>query len=161
MAAIFADVDLTDHPGPETIEHRIRGAFQAHGEEAPPFLPAMSRLMAAGAGPEGTRLARFLGLGTGAAIRAVRWAWQPGTAADATDRRSVRRMYASIGVLMAAAVLLTTAAVRASGGRRAPWALTALLAWLFTTQSISLGALVTTVVRMAESTPTPPESQRS
>jgi hypothetical protein len=151
MAALFADVDLTDHPGPETIEHRMRGAFQAHGEPPPPFLPAMSRLMAAGNGPKGIRVARLLGFGAGAATRAVRWAWQPGTAADVQDRRSLRRMYASHGALVAVAVLLTVAAVRASGWRRAPLALTALFVWLFTTQSILLGALVTTVVRMAQS----------
>jgi hypothetical protein len=161
MAALFADLDLTDHPDPQTIERRIRRALQAHGEQTPPFLQAMSRLIAAGTGPKGTRSARLLGLGAGAATRAVRWAWQPGTPADAKDRRSLRRMYASLGALTAVAVLLTAAAVRATGWRRAPWALTALLAWLFTAQSVSLGALVTAMVRMAQSTPTQPRSQPS
>lgn len=48
MATVFADVDLSDHPGAETIERRLRDAFQAHGEQLPPFLPWMSRLMPLG-----------------------------------------------------------------------------------------------------------------
>ena len=70
-------------------------------------------------------------------------------------------MYASFGALIGVAVLLTTAAVRASGWRRAPWALIAMLAWLFTTRSLALGALVTAVVRMAQGPAPPRASVRS
>ena len=159
MAAVFADVDLADHPDAETIEHRLRNAFQTHGEQLPPFLPGTSRLMAAGSGPKGTRSARLLGMGARAAARAVRWAWQPGTDADAEDRRALRGMYAAFGALIGIAALLTTAAMRAFGWRRLPWAVSALLAWLFTTRTVALGALVMTVVRAPTNTPPPPESR--
>lgn len=159
MAAVLADVDTSDHPDAETIERRLREVFQAHGEPLPPFLPGMSRLMAAGTGPKGTRSPRLVGLGVRAAVRAVRWAWQPGTDADAEDRRTLRGMYAAFGALIGIAALLTTAAVRASGWRRLPWAVIALLAWLFTSRTVALGALVTTVVRAPKNTPPPPESR--
>ena len=45
-----------------------------------------------------------------------------------------------------ASVLLTAGAVRASGWRRLPWVVIALLMWLFTTRGVAIGALVTTVV---------------
>jgi hypothetical protein len=161
MAAVVADVDLTDHLNAETIERRLRDAFLAHGEQPPPGLTGMSRVMAAGTGPRGTRSARLLVLGGGAVARAVRWAWQPGTVADADDRRVLREMYASFGALIGIAVLLTTVAVRAVGWRRLPWAATALLVWLFTTRIVAAGALVTTVVRMPKGAPPPPASGTS
>lgn len=159
MAAITADVELSDHPDAETIERRLRDAFRAHGEQLPPFLPGMSRLVAAGTGPRGSRSARLLGRGVRATADAVRWAWQPGTDGDAQDRHSLRGLYASFGALIGIAALLTTAAVKASGWRRLPWAAIALLSWLFTTRTVALGALVTTMVR-AKKNP-PPESPTS
>lgn len=147
MAAILADVDLSDHPDAGTVELRLRNAFLAHGTQ-PPNLTGMSRVMAAGTGPRGTRSPRLLWLGVRATARAVRWAVQPGTDADADDRRSLRRMYAADGGLIALGVLLTAAAIRASGWRRLPWAATALLTWLFTTRIVAIGALVTSVVRV-------------
>jgi len=152
MAAILADVDLSDHPDAGTVERRLRNAFLAHGTR-PPHLTGMSRVMAAGTGPRGTRSPRLLWLGARAIARAVRWARQPGS--DADDRRSLRRMYAADGGLIALGVLLTAAAVRASGWRRLPWAATALLTWLFTTRIVAIGALVTSVVRMTTGAPPP------
>jgi hypothetical protein len=160
-AAILAEVDLSDHPDAEAIERRFHGAFEAHGEPVPPLLPGLSRVMAAGTGPRGTRSARVFGLGARAAADAVRWAWQPGTDADAQDRRSLRGMYASFGALVGVAGLLTTAALRASGWRRLSWMVMALLAWLFTTRIIAVGALVTFLVRHAKSAPPPPGSRTS
>jgi hypothetical protein len=153
VAAIFADVDLSDQPDAETIERRLGAAFQAHGEQPPRQLTGLSQLVAAGTGRRGTRTARFLGLGTRAVARGVRWAWQPDAGADAKDRRALRAMYASFAALVGIAVLLTSGAVRASGWRRLPWAVTALLVWLFTGRSVALGALVTTAVRTAKSGP--------
>jgi hypothetical protein len=72
--AIFADVDLSDQPDAETIERRLGAAFQAHGEESPLRLTGISQLAAAGTGRRGTWIARFLGLGTRALARGVRWA---------------------------------------------------------------------------------------
>jgi hypothetical protein len=157
MAAVFADVDLSDQPDAATIERRLRAAFQAHGEEPPLRLTGISQLVAAGTGRRGTRTARFLGLGTRALARGVRWAWQPDAGSDTKDRRALRAMYTSFTALIGIAVLLTSGAVRASGWRRLPWAVTALLVWLFTGRSLALGVLVTTAVRGAKSGP-PPES---
>jgi hypothetical protein len=150
LAAIFADVDLSDRPDAETIERRLRAAFQAHGEQLPRGVTGMSRaIAAAGTRQPAIRSARFLGLGARALARGVRWAWQPDADADADakDRRALRGLYVAYGALIGIAVLLTTGAVRASGWRRLPWAVTALLMWLFTTRTVAIGALVTTVVR--------------
>ena len=84
---------------------------------------------------------------------------EPGSDADAKDRRAFRDMYVSFGAFIGIAVLLTTGAVRASGRRRLPWAVMALLMWLFTTRNVAIGALVTTVVRTEKSAPPPPETQ--
>jgi hypothetical protein len=156
-AAILADVDLSDHPDAETIERRLRTAFEAHGEQLPRNLTGISRVVAAGTGRRGTRSARLLGLGVRAAARGVRWAWQPG--ADAKDRRALRHMYVSFGAPIGIAILLTAGAARASGWRRLPWAVIALLMWLFTTRSVAIGALVATVVRTENRPPPPPEAQ--
>ena len=161
MAAIFEEVDLSDHPDAETIERRLGSAFQAHGEPLPPFLPGMSRLMAAGTGPRGTRSPRLFRLGAGAVARAIRWAWQPGSATDAEDRRSLRGMYAACGALVGAAGLLTTAAVRASGWRRLPWTVIALLVWVFTTRIIAVGVFLTIVVRRPRYAPPGHDSRSS
>lgn len=147
MAAILADVDLSDHPDAGTIERRLRAAFAARDAEPPPGLPVMARVMAAGTSPRGTRTLRWLWLGARAAARAVRWAAPPGTDVEAGDRRSLRPMYAADGGLIALGVLLTATAVRARGWRRLPWAAVALLTWLFTTRVVAIGALVTGVVR--------------
>jgi hypothetical protein len=157
LAAIFADVDLSDHPDAETVERRLRDAFQTHGEQLPRGLTGMSRAVAAATGRRGTRSARLLGLGARSVAGGVRWLWQPD--ADTKDRRALRDMYVSFGALIGIAVLLTTGAVRASGWKRLPWAVMALLTWLFTTRSVAIGALVTTVVRTEKSAPPPPETQ--
>lgn len=148
MDAVVADVDLADHPNAETIQRRLQDALLAHGKQSPPGLPGLSRVVAAGTGPRGTRLARSFWLALGAGARAVRWAWQPG--ANAADRRSFRGMYAFLGTLIGIDVLLTTAAVRSTGWRRLPWAATALLGWLSTSRIIAVGALAATVVRAVE-----------
>jgi hypothetical protein len=72
-------------------------------------------------------------------------AWQPGADADAKDRRAFRDMYMSFGAFIGIAILLTTVAFRASGWRRLPWAVIALLMWLFITWSVAIGVLVATV----------------
>jgi hypothetical protein len=149
LAAIFADVDLSDHPDAETIERRLRAALQAHGEQLPRGMTAMSRAIAvAGTRQPAIRSARFLGLGAGALASGVRWAWRPGADADADakDRRALRGFYVAYGGLIGIAVLLTTGAIRASGWRRLPWAIAASLMWLFTTRSVAIGTLVTAVV---------------
>lgn len=149
LAAIFADVDLSDHPDAETIERRLRAALQAHGEQLPRGMTAMSRAIAvAGTRQPAIRSARFLGLGAGALASGVRWAWRPGADADADakDRRALRGLYVAYGGLIGIAVLLTTGAIRASGWRRLPWAIAASLMWLFTTRSVAIGTLVTAVV---------------
>jgi len=89
---------------------------------------------------------RFLGLGARSLACGVRWAWQPGDHADAKDRRALRDMYISFAALIGVGVLLTTGAVRASGWQRLPWAVSALVTWLFTTRSVVIDALVTAVV---------------
>jgi len=66
-------------------------------------------------------------------------------------------MYAALGALIGAAVLLTAAAFRASGWQRLPWSVTALLTWSFTMRLITVGVLVTTVVRTAEGAPPQPQ----
>jgi len=144
-AAIFAAVDLSDHPDAETIERRLGDAFRAHGEQPPGSLTGMSRMIAAGTGLRGTRTPRLLWLGARAVGRAVRWAWQPDD--DGDDRRSLRGFYGGLGALVGIAVLLTTAAARASGWRRLPWAVAALLVWVFTARTIAIGVLLTIVVR--------------
>jgi hypothetical protein len=58
VAAIFAEVDLSDHPDAENIERRLRGAYGAHGEPVPSLLPALLRLVSAGTGPRRTRSVR-------------------------------------------------------------------------------------------------------
>jgi hypothetical protein len=55
LAAVFADVDLSDHPDAETVERRLRDVFQAHGEQLPPGLTGVSRAVAAGTGPFAVR----------------------------------------------------------------------------------------------------------
>ncbi len=152
MAAVLDDVDLSDHPDGETVERRLQDAFQAHGAQPPRGLTGMSRVVAAGAGRRGTRSVRLLGLGARAVAGGVRWAWQPG----AGDRRPLRRMYGSFGVLVGIAVLLTTGAVRASGWRRLPWAGAAVVTWLFTTRGVVAGTVVTTVVRTTRGASRPP-----
>jgi hypothetical protein len=155
---VFADVDLSDHPDAETIERRLGAAFEAHGEQLPHHLSGMSRVVAAGAGPRGTRSARMLGLAARSVASAVRWAWQPGADANAKDRRALRGLYASFGALTGIAVLLTVGAVRASGWRRLPWAVSALMTWMFTARTVAIGALVATVVRMVKGVPPPSQS---
>lgn len=145
LAAVFADVDLSDHPDAETTERRLRAAFQAHGEQLPRHLTGLSELVAAAGGRRGSRSARFLGLGARSLAGGVRWAWQPGADADAKDRRAFRDMYMSFGAFIGIAILLTTVAFRASGWRRLPWAVIALLMWLFITWSVAIGVLVATV----------------
>jgi hypothetical protein len=158
MAAVAADIDLSDRPDAGTIELRLRSAFHARGEPVPPILPGISRLVAAGTGARGTRSARLLWLGTHTAAGAVRWAWRPGPDAGTEDRRSLRGLCAGSAALAGIAVLLTTAAVRTTGWRRLPWAGTALLAWLSTGRAVALGALMTTVIRAKDLAPPPPES---
>jgi hypothetical protein len=156
LAAVFADVDLSDHPDAETIERRLGAAFHAHGEQLPRHLSGMSRVVAAGAGRRGSRSARLLALGARSAADGVRWAWRPG--ADDKDRRALRGLYGSFGALVGVAALLTIRAVRASGWRRLPWAVSAVLTWAFTARTVAIGALVATVVRMVKGVPPPPES---
>jgi hypothetical protein len=149
MAAIVAEVDLADRPDADMIERGLRSAFVAHGKQPPSAVTGMSRVMAAGSGPRGTRSARLSWLGARAVGRAVWWAWQPGSSA-AADRRSLRRLYSAGATLVAVAVASTTGAVRTPGRRRLPWAVAALLAWSFTARTVAVGVLVTTVVRGAK-----------
>jgi hypothetical protein len=153
LADVMADVDLTDHPDAATVERRLREAFAAHGHPLPPLLPGMSRMMAAGRGTRGTRTPRLLWMGLRAAARAVRWAAQAGTEADAENRRSLRRMYAALAALVGVDVLLSTAAVRSRGWWRLPWTAAAVVGWLFTTRVVALGAFVTWVARRAQQPP--------
>ena len=145
----MADVDLSDQPDAETVERRLHDAYVGHGEQPPPWLTGISRALAAGNGPRGTRLPRLLGLGVRAAGRAVRWAWQPGEG-DEKDRRSLRRMYLSLGVVIGIDGVLTAVAVRSPGWRRLPWAVVALTVWLRTLRGIAVATFVTTLVRRPE-----------
>ena len=145
LAAVFADVDLSDHPDAETTERRLRAAFQAHGEQLPRHLTGLSELVAAAGGRRGSRSARFLGLDARSLAGGVRWR---GSLAPTPTRRTggpsatcTCRSERSL----ASAILLTTVAFRASGWRRLPWAVIALLMWLFITWSVAIGVLVATV----------------
>jgi hypothetical protein len=61
------------------------------------------------------------------------------------------------GALVGIAALLTAAAVRASGGRRALLAVAAALAWLVTARSVSVGALMTVLARSEGDSLPPPD----
>lgn len=150
VAAVMADVDFSDHPDADTVERRLRDAFARHGQEPPPQLIGMSQIMAAARGRRGMRSARLLGLGVGAVARSVGWAWQP-AGDDVENRRSLRRMYMSFGVLVGIAGLLTAVAARTSGWRRLPWAVIALTVWLSTLRAIAVGTFVTALARRPES----------
>ena len=153
--AIFDSVDLADHPDADTIERRLRDAFLAHGQQPLPDLSRTARIMAALAARPGTRYARLAWLGARGVAGAIRWAWQPGTQADAAVRRDLRANYTFYGALVCLAAVVSAGAVRTSGWRRLAWTVTALSAWLLAARFIALGVVVTTMVRVGKRIPPP------
>jgi hypothetical protein len=106
--------------------------------------------MAALAARPGTRYARLAWLGARGVAGAIRWAWQPGTQADAAVRRDLRANYTFYGALVCLAAVVSAGAVRTSGWRRLAWTVTALSAWLLAARFIALGVVVTTMVRVGK-----------
>jgi hypothetical protein len=148
VATVLAGVGREGRWQAEEVEARLRGVFQAHEETPPPGLTGLSRALVAANARPGTRTPRLLwmaGRGIGAVVR---WAWRPaGAEPRAEHNRAVSRAgFRSVGVMAAAAAMVTVAATRSSGRRRRMWVFVGAVFWLATGWA---GVLVTGVSQLA------------
>ena len=133
----------------DEIETRLRAAYLRHGEDLPPGLRGWAKVAAAGTARPGTRTPRLVWLGVRAVARSVAWAWEPVGGATVDDRKEARTLYRAAAGLSLTSALLTGAAARASGSRRAGAGVLAALGWLATLATTALGTLVVQLVRTA------------
>jgi hypothetical protein len=83
---------------------------------------------------------------------AVRWAWRPagGDPRAEHDRAQFRAGYRSVGVMTAAATMVTVAASRSSGRGRRIWVVVGAVMWLATGWAGLLVTGVSQLARLAE-----------
>jgi len=150
FVGVFTDARHEGHLPAEEIESRLRAVFLDRGEDPPPGLRGWAEVVAAGTARRGTRTPRVLWLGVRAVAGTIRWAWQPAGSAAEGGRAGARALYRTAATLALISALLTGAAARASGGRRAGVGVGATLAWSATLGITSVGTAVLHLVRVAE-----------
>ena len=133
----------------DEVAHRLRAIHLRHGEAPPPGLTGWAQLVSAGTARPGTRTPRLLWLGVRVVADTVRWAWLPAGDAAEGGRDGARVFFRVAATLAVVSALLTGAAARASGGRRAGVGVGAALAWLATLGITSVGTAVLQLVRVA------------